>query len=99
VERCVPGMVPVDASMKAAAAAFAEGDTSTAASALGDQSIESSKKNVALEKPISAVQVAKPLMYRYAKSFSKGSDSALTKDLLAQCDIFFPVRPCPRRRA
>jgi len=37
-------------------------------------------------------QVAKPLMTRYARTFSKGNPSTLTKELLAQTDVFFPVQ-------
>ncbi|KAJ1489570.1 hypothetical protein T484DRAFT_1937123, partial [Baffinella frigidus] len=91
VERCVPLMVAVDASMKAAAAALEAGDTSTAAEALGDQTVESTKRNVSLGNKISAVQVAKPVMTRFAKTFSKGNPSSLTKELLEQVDLYFPA--------
>jgi len=89
VGRNVKKIESVKATIDACEEAVAEGDAKGVADAIGDLTIEATKKNANLGKDIPQINKAKPYFFTYASLFSKQKESPLTKDLKAAATAFF----------
>mmetsp|Transcript_24691 Transcript_24691/g.48036 ORF Transcript_24691/g.48036 Transcript_24691/m.48036 type:complete len:289 (+) Transcript_24691:52-918(+) len=88
-ERNIKKIIAVKATLDACAAAIKDGDAKGVAEAIGDLTIEPTKKNANLGKDIPLINKARPYMFTYASLFSKGKESPLTVDLKAAATDFF----------
>lgn len=88
-ERNVKKILQIRPTMDKVNAAVKAGDAAAIDAAIGDLSIEASKKNASLGLDIPAINKAKSYMYSYASNWSKGIDSPLTADLKSAADSFY----------